>query len=71
LISLKDGTICHDTSMIDKFLSAEIPDKETDPMGYTAVQNYMIHGPCGELNRNSVCMKGNRCIQRDSILKQP
>jgi hypothetical protein len=61
LISIKDMTICPDASMIDRFISAEISDKETDPIGYTTVQNYMIHGPCGELNRNSVCMKGNKC----------
>jgi hypothetical protein len=23
----------------------------------------MIHGSCGELNRNSVCMDGNRCTK--------
>jgi hypothetical protein len=63
LIFLNDRTICHDTSMIDKFIRAEIPDKEIDPMGYTAIQNYMIHGPCGELNKNSVCMEGNRCTK--------
>jgi hypothetical protein len=63
LIFLKDKTICYDTSMIDKFISAEIPDKETDPMGYTAVQNYIIHEPCGELNRNSMCMESNRCTK--------
>jgi hypothetical protein len=42
--------------MIDIFISAEISNKEIDPIGYTVVQNYMIHGPCGELNTNSVCM---------------
>jgi hypothetical protein len=63
LIFLKDKTICHDTSIIDKFISAEIPDKVADPIGYAAVQNYMIHGPCGELNRNSVCIDGNKCTK--------
>jgi hypothetical protein len=52
--------------MIDKFVSAEIPDKEIDPIGYATIQNYMIHGLCGELNRNSVCMKGNKCIKHFS-----
>jgi hypothetical protein len=47
--------------VINKFISVEIPDKEADPLGYAAVENYMIHGPCGDLNRNSVCMEGNKC----------
>jgi hypothetical protein len=63
LIFLKDGTICHDTSIIDKLISVEIPNKVADPIGYTSVQNYMIHGPFGELNRNSVCMDGNKCTK--------
>jgi hypothetical protein len=63
LIFLKDKTICHDASMIDIFISAEISNKEIDPIGYTVVQNYMIHGPCGELNTNSVCMECNKCTK--------
>jgi hypothetical protein len=49
--------------MIYRFISAEILDKEIGPIGYTVVQNYMIHGPCGELNRNLVCMEGNKCTK--------
>jgi hypothetical protein len=63
LIFLKDRTICHDTSIIDKFISAEISALVADPIGYTVIQNYMIHGPCGELNRNLVCMDGNKCAK--------
>ncbi|XP_074327560.1 uncharacterized protein LOC141665475 [Apium graveolens] len=32
---------------VDKYVSAELPDPETDPVGYAVVQSIMIHGPCG------------------------
>jgi hypothetical protein len=34
LIFLKDRNILHDPYVIDKFINAEIPDKEADPLGY-------------------------------------
>jgi hypothetical protein len=66
LIFLKDRNLCHDPSIIDRFISAEIPDKELDPADDATVENYMIHGSCGELNRNSVCMEGNKCTKHFS-----
>jgi hypothetical protein len=63
LIFLKDRNIFHDPPVIDKFISAEIPDKEADTLGYAAVENYIIHGPCGDLNRNSVYTEGNKCTK--------
>jgi hypothetical protein len=52
-----------DPSIVDKFICAEIPNKKEDPIAYAAVENYMIHGSCGELNKNSVCMEDNRCTK--------
>ncbi|XP_074355321.1 uncharacterized protein LOC141694456 [Apium graveolens] len=48
------------TEQIDKMISAEIPDPTIDPVGYNAVNIYMIHGPCGSEYTKSPCMvKGN------------
>ena len=42
---------------IDKCILAEFPDKNEDPKLYELVKKFMIHGPCGGLNKNCVCMK--------------
>jgi len=48
-------------SMINSYISAQIPDPSIDPLGYTLVAEHMMHGPCGEYNRTCPCMKQNRC----------
>ncbi|CAN0900491.1 ATP-dependent DNA helicase PIF1 [Linum grandiflorum] len=47
--------------MVDKIISAELPDPLIDPIGYDAVTKFMIHGPCGESKPSSPCMKNGRC----------
>jgi hypothetical protein len=42
-------------------ITTEIPDPETDPLGYILVSEHMIHGPCGEQNPTAPCMKNGRC----------
>lgn len=46
---------------IDKIISAELPDPETDPIAYEIVVQSMLHGPCGPLNEQSPCMRDGQC----------
>jgi hypothetical protein len=48
-------------SAIDAFISAEIPDRDADPLGYALVEEFMIHGPCGDANKNCPCMEDDKC----------
>jgi hypothetical protein len=61
-----------DPSLIGKFISAEIPDKDQDLIAYAAVENYMIHGLCEEVNKNSVWKTINApsIFQKHSMLKR-
>lgn len=58
---LDESNKCKNTEDIDFLISAEIPDKDIDPAGYNAVSKFMVHGPCGELNKKCPCMKDNKC----------
>ncbi|XP_019191668.1 PREDICTED: uncharacterized protein LOC109186192 [Ipomoea nil] len=46
---------------IDMIISAEIPSQLCDPEYYKAVEEFMIHGPCGAARKNSPCMKNGIC----------
>ena len=64
LVWLKQQTRDPTANLIDGFVSVEIPDIRTDPLGYALVEEFMIHGPCGKFNPNCPCMKENTCSKR-------
>ena len=54
LVWLKTDTEDPTPALIDSYISAEIPDYEDDMLGYALVEEFMVHGPCGEYNPHSL-----------------
>ncbi|GMF58936.1 unnamed protein product [Phytophthora fragariaefolia] len=47
--------------IIDKLVSAELPDPETNPQLYETILTCMMHGQCGAANPSCACMKDGKC----------
>ncbi len=45
----------------DRVVSAEIPNKDTNPQLHCIVTSHMVHGPCGQWNPDSPCMVDRKC----------
>jgi hypothetical protein len=50
-------------TQIDDVISAKLPDPTQNPEFFAVVTKYMIHGPFGHLNPNSLCMKDGKCTK--------
>ncbi|KAJ1693623.1 hypothetical protein LUZ63_010321 [Rhynchospora breviuscula] len=61
VIWLADKNSLNDGNVVDSVISAELPDPNTDPLGYAVVGKFMLHGPCGQSRPNSPCMEEGRC----------
>ena len=58
LLILSDDDKPKDSDDVDRYVCAEIPDPRINPRLYAIVTKHNIHGPCGNINRNSPCMSG-------------
>ena len=58
LVCLEEG---FRANQIDSIISAELPNPEEDPELFSIVTSQMIHGPCGNRNCRSPCMKDGKC----------
>lgn len=45
----------------DRYISAELPDKDKYPVLHKLVVKHMMHGPCGPLNPKCGCMVDKSC----------
>ncbi|XP_040362560.1 uncharacterized protein LOC112168203 isoform X2 [Rosa chinensis] len=61
LFWLKKEYKCYTAIDVDSIISAELPDKNTNPELFNIVSQFMIHGPCGQLNLKSSCMRNGKC----------
>ncbi|XP_074323176.1 uncharacterized protein LOC141660112 [Apium graveolens] len=46
---------------INQLISAKVPDKNHDPIGFNVVNSHMIHGPCRKDYSYSPCMVNGNC----------
>lgn len=61
LLTLDSASKIRTKDDIDKYVTAEIPNKITDQRLFEIVTKSMIHGPCGSLNPKSPCMRNGSC----------
>ena len=63
LIHLHDSDKLRTPADIDSLISAEIPDPIASPQLHHIVTTFMMHGPCGVLKPNNVCMENGICTK--------
>jgi hypothetical protein len=51
-------------TQIDEVICAGLPDPTEDPELFEVVTKNMIHGPCGNINPNSPCMRDGKCTKK-------
>ena len=49
---------------IDNVITAEISNKDEEPVLYETVARHMIHGPYGTLNLNLPCINNGKCSKK-------
>lgn len=53
--------------IIDIIVSVKLSDPTIDPICYSTICKYMLHGPCGALNKSAPCMLTIRSIWKFQI----
>ncbi|XP_019164327.1 PREDICTED: uncharacterized protein LOC109160496 [Ipomoea nil] len=61
LLFLENSKVVRQVITLDNIICTEIPDEKKDAEYYQAVEEFMMHGPCGKARTNSPCMVNARC----------
>ena len=61
ILFLADADKPQTTQDVDRLVSAEIPDPQVQPEFHDTVKRHMMHGPCGDLDADCVCMENGEC----------
>ncbi|KAL4596305.1 hypothetical protein ACB092_12G154600 [Castanea dentata] len=61
LLFLDPKDKCPSPTGIDGIIMAEIPDPDENPVANEAIQQFMMHGPCGSAKPKSPCMINGKC----------
>ncbi|XP_076939897.1 uncharacterized protein LOC143608857 [Bidens hawaiensis] len=60
-IFMHPGSKIHNPQDVDKFISVEISNKDSDSDLYKLVSDHMIHDPCGDANPKCTYMVNKKC----------
>lgn len=63
LLWLENAPKIPEASDINAIISAELPNKTEDPLGFALVERHMMHGPCGKDRPSSPCMSNQVCTK--------
>jgi hypothetical protein len=61
LIFFTEGCKPHTVEDVDRMISAELPNSETNKLAHETVTRCMMHGPCGAAFPNAPCMEEGKC----------
>ncbi len=51
----------HMVEDVDRMISAELPNSETNRLAHETIARCMMHGPCGATFPNAPCMEESKC----------
>ncbi len=61
LLFFTEGYKPHTVEDVDRMISVELPNSETNKLAHETIARCMMHGPCGATFPNASCMEKGKC----------